>query len=209
MRHLGKHGACIDNVYNINFKSLVGIIQDVFPTNPHSMVSISGRNLMYWLPEVGVSTRSTPQIHTSAYSRFHFDALGHPQIDISRANQYITVYRLSLMICKIHMKAKRVIFHSFVLICTIIADPKRAKRRLRRFASFGSASTAKHPRPQAQLSNIADDRKYPGNASWDAPRRTVLRRQYPECTSVFAYVWIMTRSRDPRRDFAFKKFPFK
>ena len=78
---------------------------------------------MYWLPEVGVSTRSTPQIHTSAYSRFHFDALGHPQIDISRTNRTY-FYRLnsSLMICKIHMKAKRVIFHSFVLTCIIITS---------------------------------------------------------------------------------------
>ena len=141
MTHLSKKGACIDNVYDINFKSFIGIIQDVFPINPHSMVSISGRNLMYWLPEVGVSTRSTPQIHTSAYSRFHFDALGHPQIDtsaysrfhfdalghpqidISRTNRAY-FYRLnsSLMICKIHMKAKRVIFHSFVLTCIIITS---------------------------------------------------------------------------------------
>ena len=63
-----------------------------------------------------------------------------------------------------------------VNMCLLIADPKRAKRRLRRFASFGSASTAKHPRPQAQLSNIADDRRSAGNAWWHAPRTTVLRR---------------------------------
>ena len=123
MTHLSNNGARIDNIYDINFKLLIGIIQDVFPTNPHSMLSISGRNLICWLLEDDVSTRSPPQIDTSAYSRFHFDALGHPQIDISRTNQTY-FYRLnsSLMICKIHMKAKRVIFHSFVLTCIIITS---------------------------------------------------------------------------------------
>ena len=82
MTHLGKKGARIDNMYDINFESVIGIIQHVFPTNPHSMVSISGRNLAYWLLEDDVSTWSTPQIHTSAYSLPHFDTLEHTTDDI-------------------------------------------------------------------------------------------------------------------------------
>ena len=81
-------GACIDNMHNINFKSASCVIKNVFPTNPHSMVSISGRNLTCWLLEDDVSTWSTPQIHTSAYSLPHFDALGHPQIDTSAYSRF-------------------------------------------------------------------------------------------------------------------------
>ena len=43
---------------------------------------------MYWLLEDDVSTWSTPQIHTSAYSLPHFDALGHPQIDTSAYSRF-------------------------------------------------------------------------------------------------------------------------
>ena len=64
--------------------------------------------------------------------------------------------------------------HNWCQMWFLIADPKRAKRR--RFVSFGSASTAKHPRPQAQLFNIADDCRYAGNAWWHAPSPTVRRR---------------------------------
>ena len=83
-------------------------------------------------------------------------------------------------------------------MCLLIADPKRAKRRLRRFASFGSASTAMHPRPWARLSNISDDCRSAGCEMRSAPRSTVRLQNCLKCTSVFAYVWIMTRSQNAR-----------
>ena len=43
---------------------------------------------MNWLIEDDTAKWSTPQIHTSAYSLPHFDALGHPQIDTSAYSRF-------------------------------------------------------------------------------------------------------------------------
>ena len=86
MTHLGHVGARIDNVQHESSKSVSCVIQYVFPTNPHSILSISGRNLTYWLLEDDVSTREPPQIDTSAYSLPYFDTLKHISDDIFARN---------------------------------------------------------------------------------------------------------------------------
>ena len=87
-------GARIDNVYDINFKSLISIIQDVFPTNPHSMVSISGRNLTFWLL---VSMWDLSKIDTSACSLFHLNIIECISYDISTCNPFhINTYIIHL-----------------------------------------------------------------------------------------------------------------